>query len=258
MNKKERIFLFLVVGLIGIYLIITAVVSIINPYKKTIYLGVGTKVYVNGNNITISDEDIKINKHNVKIYFDKKIINGYVLTEEESSTGYENNLHAYNKNGEYLSFYSSLIAFTKDLPIKFIDIENEYTYDIGLIRKYLIEDDIDMDSVQLDYLIISTFDLDDDEEFESIYSIGLIENNKDYDSKVIMLKDDEYYIISEEMSEYIDDQDVTTLGLLGIMDMNNDNNYEFVIEESYSEYGPNNYYIYNFDGNDFSNIEEDE
>ena len=151
-----------------------------------------------------------------------------------------------------------MIAFTKDLPIKFIDIENEYTYDIGLIRKYLIEDDIDMDSVQLDYLIISTFDLDDDEEFESIYSIGLIENNKDYDSKVIMLKDDEYYIISEEMSEYIDDQDVTTLGLLGIMDMNNDNNYEFVIEESYSEYGPNNYYIYNFDGNDFINIEEDE
>lgn len=253
MKKKERVILIIIASLVFLYIAISVIVSHINLNKNTIYLGTGTRIYIRNNQFVISDKDIKIDKQNVKIYFNKKIIDGYVLTEEESSTGYDNNLHAYSNDGEYLSFYSSLIAYTKDLKVKFLNIENENIDNISLIKNYLVQDDIDINKIQLDYLTVSTFDLDNDDELELIYSLGLI-NNNEYDTIVVMLKDDDYYLLSQESSEYINDEDVTRLELFGIMDFNNDNNYEFVLIKTVSEYSSNNYELYNFDGNDFIKI----
>lgn len=248
MKKKEKILLISVMCLVIIYIIVNVVLPNLN--RKTIYIGLSTRINIKNGHIYISEKDEKVNKQKVKIYFNNEIIDGYVLTEEESSSGLNNSLHAYNNEGEFLFFDSSLIAYTPDLKIKFIEINKDYTEEAGRISNFIKEDNIDLSKNELDYAIISSFDIDEDDESEYIYSIGLNQENS-YESEVVMFKDNEYYVIAHEKGTV---DEPVKLELVSIMDLDNDNDYEYIVSKSIDEYGSNKYEIYRFDGEDFIKI----
>ena len=68
-----------------------------------------------------------------------------------------------------------------------------------------------------------------------------------------MKKSDEYILIAREESDYVD-VNFVRIKLFNIVDFNNDGDYEFVISRMMSEYGPNYYELYNFDGNKFTKL----
>ena len=106
----------------------------------------------------------------------------------------------------------------------------------------------------LDYMEISNLDVDSDGKEEYIYSVGLVEDAEEYISLVFMKKDDRYILIDREDSEY-QGMPNQNLRFFNLIDFDNDGNYEFVVSKLMSEYGPDYYQLYKFNGNSFTNIE---
>ena len=68
-----------------------------------------------------------------------------------------------------------------------------------------------------------------------------------------MEKDGKYYTILSELSSPSDDE-TTIVSLFAILDFNDDGNYEYVVSKSYSEFGIDEYELYNFDGTTFNRL----
>ena len=250
MNKKS---LTIILSIILVILIIIGIIIIINipkKYKNTIFLGRNTKVSVKDNNLIITTDDEKVKKQNAYIYYNNYVIEGYILTEDEGSSSYNNNLHAYDMKDRYLTFDSTLIAYTKDLNIKFISTKNELLDDLEELENYFVEDEIDISNFEIDYIIKSTFDVNKDGKNEYIYSLGLIDDTQYY-SLIIMKKDNKYYLIDEYDSNY-EYSEGTKLELVCILDYNNDNNYEYIVSKVDEE--QNTFSFYNFNNYKFNKI----
>ena len=252
MKKNKKIW----IGLGIILLVIAAViVGIIlfkktgKQYKKTIFIGDSVKVTTKDNHIYISYKDDKAKKQDVKIYYDNKVIDGYIKTGEQGSSFYENNIQAYNSDDEYLYFDSDLIAYTLDMNVDIIATFEDSTDDINEITNYLNGSNIDISSSKVDYFMVSSFDVDKDNDYECIFSFGLIKDDE-YISFVVMKKNDNFYLIDSIESTYEED-DSSSIGFVSIMDINDDGNYEYIISETAGEYAPSYYTMYNFDGSEF-------
>lgn len=251
MNKKR---LTIILSIILFILIIVGIIVIINipkKYKKTIFLGRNTKVSLKDNNLIITTDDEKVKKQNAFIYYNNYVIEGYILTEEEGSSSYKNNLHAYDMKNRYLVFDPALVAYTKDLNIKFINLNNELIDDFAIIEDYFEINDIDISDAEIDYIIDSKFDIDKDGKDKHIYSIGYIIDDNQYYSLVIMKQDNKYYLLSQEISDY-SYMEGNKLELTCIMDYDNDNNYEYIISKINEE--QINFNFYHFDGTKFIKI----
>ena len=196
--KNKKVLLYLLIVLVIVYFATTLAINIFGgkSYKKTVFLGENAKLSLINGAFKISYDDVKINKQKVKIYFENKIIDGYISTSFEASSELDNSMHAYNNKGEYLDFESFLIAYTKDLNIDFIEIDSDYDDDINRINNYIKNSDIVVSSSKLDYLVISAFDIEKDGKEEYINSFGLIQNDNYY-SSVVMAKNNKYYLIDE-------------------------------------------------------------
>lgn len=252
-NKIKKIIILSTLIIVAVIVTIIVIVNNSNKYKKTIFLGSSTRIKVNNNSITMSNDDIEIKKQNVKIINGNKTIDGYILSEddEEDISEVLNNCHAYTEEGKRINFDTSLIAYTKDLKVNYILVNNEYFDEIDILDDYFEENDIDTSEIYLDYLKISYFDFDKDSKYEYIYSIGFTYGEEEYNSMVIMEKDSEYYLIADESSTYGDDNTIS-FDFLGILDFNEKNNYYFIVKRLIGNYGPDQYDLYNFDGNKFT------
>lgn len=252
-NKKIIIISSIFVVIIAIVTIIIIVNNNSNKYKKTVFLGSSTRIKINNNSMTMSNEDIKVEKQNVKIISNNKTIDGYVLTEkdEEEISEIINNCHAFTEDNKKIDFETSLIAYTKDLKVNYIPVNNEYFEEIDLLEDFFEENGYDLSSIELDYLKISYFDFDRDSKYEYIYSIGFTYDEEEYNSMVIMEKDSEYYLIEEESTTYGSDNTIS-FDFLGIFDFNEQNNYYFIVKKWISYFGPDHYDLYTFDGNKFT------
>ena len=258
MIKNRKTLLLLVIILIIFYIAITIILSLPKgkKYSQTVFIGNFTKVNVNNGKINVYNEDVETRKQDIKIYFKEKIIDGYFYTEE---VDYDESKYGYiicNENGDYLSFDSTFILYTKDL---FIDIKNIDTYesrDLSKIYDFSNTNNYSLPPlIELDYLRISNFDLDNDGVDEYIYSVGLIENSdteSNYESIVFYNAGDKYVLIDYEKAPYR--ADYKRLYFTNIIDFNNDGEYEFVVEKMMSEYGPDYYDLYSFDGSAFTKL----
>ena len=65
MKKKEKILLISVMCLVIIYIIVNVVLPNLN--RKTIYIGLSTRINIKNGHIYISEKDEKVNKQKVKI-----------------------------------------------------------------------------------------------------------------------------------------------------------------------------------------------
>ena len=255
MIKNKKIILFSVLLLVILYIIIASIFDITKSgeYKNTVFIGNFTKVQVKDKNIKIYNENAETPMQNVKVYFKKQFIDGYIFTNK---IDFDNTTYSYivcNEKGNYLSTDSNFIAHTTDLSIKIKNNDKFESKNIDDILEFAKLNNINLSKdTELDYLYITSFDYDEDGKQEYIYSVGLIENEKDYESIIYLKMDNKYIIIDREKSSYT--IDYKKLYFLNLIDFNSDNNYEFVIEKMMSEYGPNYYELYNFDGDEFTKI----
>ena len=180
---------------------------------------------------------------------------------------------AYNDNGSSLYFDNSIIAFTKDLDLNFKKISNQEGTDLNEVTDFFKNLNIDINSdTEIENYLISTFDYDNDGHEEKIYSVDFFEDiedetdaslgegiaeeemmEKNYYSYVFMKKDNKYILLDKEESVY-DGVHNVRLKFENLIDFNNDNKYEFVISKMMSEYGPDYFELYNFDGTKFIKI----
>lgn len=254
MNKNKKGILLLVVLFIVIYIIISILISIPKgkKYKNTVFIGSNTKVNINNGIITVNNDNSELIKQKVKTFFKKDFIDGYISSETGDTYGVVYNV--YDLDGNILLPDSSVIAHTLDISIKVKDSNAFESRELDDIYSFAKSSNITLPSdIQLDYLNITTFDLYDDGNEESIYSFGLIEDQTEYSSFVYLKKDNKYYLIDREESNY-DGVSNVRLHFLKLIDFNNDGNYEFVVEKMMSEYGPYYYELFNFDGKSFTKI----
>ena len=254
-KNKKNIFV-LIVLLICLYFVIAVVLSIPrgNKYKKTVFLGSNTKVYITDNNIEVSNDNAELRKQKVKFYYKGKFVNGSISSRVGETEGIVYEL--YNSDNIFV-IPERLIAHTDDLIIDVKKVQKYESYALDELYAFYNNSSIS-GNVELDYLYISSFDYNDDGQDEYIYSFGLIVNgfNNEEDTKyksiVFMKNKDKYILVDNEESEY--NFDYKRLYFTNLIDFNNDGNYEYVVEKMMSEYGPDYYELYNFDGNKFVKI----
>ena len=268
MIKNKRGIIILVISLIIVYVAIS-IISIIprgKKYSSTVFLDSLTKVTIKDGNIRVYNEDEKITKQNIKLYFKGSFKDCYIISKEVPSTGVGNNYFAYNKNSENLIPESTLIAHTPDISIKVKEDTKRESTDIDEISNFIETSDIAISSnYDLDYLIVNTLDIDDDGKDEYIYSVGLIKYDDEEDAEeneeetqeyisIVYLEKDGKYITIDKIESDGDPVSNIKLSFAKLIDFNNDDNYEFVIEEMMSEYGPYYYELYSFGSNKFTKI----
>ena len=252
-NKKVLIGIIIIV----VAIIIVGVIMFIpkgETFKKTVFISTNDRITVINNKMVGSFDDIKVKKQNVKVYYDGKIIDGYVKTEKDNSMDLKNALTVYDEKGNLLDIDKLVFSYTSDLSPNIININFEEIETLRDIMRPLIYSyiDIEIGSAKLDYCTAGAFDLDGDNNPEYIYSVGLSYEGTKYTSAVFMEKDGVSYIINNQKSDF---DDPTRLSLLTITDFNNDGLFEFVVGESYDESTPNSYSFYNFDGTKFNSLD---
>lgn len=258
MIKNKKIILYAVTFLVVFYIVVTIVLNLPTgkKYKNTVFIGNYTKISVNNNKFDLYYKDEEAAKQKVKIYFKNKFVDGYIYSEKVDFDNEQYNFVVYNTYNEFLSPDGELLAYTNDLSIKVKETTESESKNLSDIEDFLDYEKIKYDSpVEVDYIRINSIDYDDDGTDEKIYSVGLRvgeEGTGNYYSYVYFKKNDNYIMIDQQKTDY--NPDYKRLSFYKIIDFNDDDNYEFVIRKIMSEYGPNYYELYNFNGNEFTKI----
>ena len=252
---RDRKVLIGILGIVAVCIIVGIIILIPKgkKYKETVFLGSNTRVTVKNGNISMSLDDVKVKKQNVKIYDSGKIVDGYVVTEKEDSTGLKNNLHAYTEDDKIILSDPALIAYTKDISLNIIPTNSEFVIDLASMVKPILKSNIDISTVNPDYFIVNYLDVDSDGLEEKIYSMGLVYESTKYVSLVVMEKDNNYYQIIREQTSSDEDEKVS-YSFVELIDFNNDGNYEYIINKNMGEGTPSIFEIYNFDGTTFNKL----
>ena len=267
MIKNKKGILILVISLVATYLLINIIYLIPSgkKYSNTVFLGSSTKVNVKGNTIKVYNEDRKLSKQKAKVYFKKKFVDGYILSEKTDSSNGSNVIYATNEKNHNIVTSGVFIVHTPDISIKIKDTDPYESKDLTDIYELAKVNNIAIgDYFDLDYQEITNVDIDADGKDEYIYSVGLIKSSgvaeedgetleDTYDSFVFVKKDNEYFLIDRAESDG-DSVTYIKLSFEKLIDFNNDDDYEFVIEKMMSEYGPYNYELYNFNGKEFTKL----
>lgn len=254
MIKNRKGILILVILFSILYFVFSAIYTAPNKnkYEKTVFLGSNTKVNVKDGNIIVYNKDIELEKLEVKVYFDKEFVDGYISSEKSETSTIENTYVIYDKNMDSLLQESDLIAHTKDLTLKIKDINKINITNLDDVYKFTKSNNIDLSGdIEIDYIQVTNFDLDDDNKDEKVYSVGLYGESQ-YISFVYMERNDKYILIDKVISN--NSTANVRLYFSNLIDFNSDDFYEFVINKIMTEYGPNYYELYNFNGSKFIKI----
>ena len=113
-NKKVLIGIIIIV----VAIIIVGVIMFIpkgETFKKTVFISTNDRITVIDNKMIGSFDDVKVKKQNVKVYYDGKIIDGYVKTEKDDSMDLKNALTVYDEKGNLLDIDKLVFSYTSDL-----------------------------------------------------------------------------------------------------------------------------------------------
>ena len=236
MIRNKKGILILVISLVAIYLLI-GIISIIptgKKYKNTAFIGASTKVEVNKGAISVYDEDKKIAKQDVKIYFKNNFVDGYVTSAQNASSGLENAYMFYDKNGDNLITNSIFIATTPDLKIDVKDSKTQEIENIDVINDILALNNLNsIAELELNYAKIDYLDVDNDGIEDKIYSVGIIKENikstiddaDDYETEEFYLDDEEEFYDDESFDETEDEDEE--------IDETEDEDEEVILDQDY-------------------------
>ncbi len=221
--KKNNIVL--IVSLILIYIIINIYVVFIKK-ENVVYLGDSTKVYVKKNELIKIKDNSLMNIKKAKIYFNKEFVDGYIRTTSNEIVDF-NTRDAFTKDKKMLFPSKGLLAYTGNLSIH---VGEPSVYDIlgnsekEKLLKIAKENGAEGDIIDSNKVV---FDINNDKEFETIYSFTITNNEKLY-SFVILENDDDNEII-ESTSSKLQSAKIRKCKFHRFIDFNDDNNYEINI-----------------------------
>lgn len=256
MIKNKKGIIIAAISLALIYFIICVIQALPKDsgYKKTVFLGASTKINIEDGNIKIKNDNAKIEKQKVKVYFNKVFVDATLSSFDADSDGVKYSYMVSNENGDRLALDTILVAHTDDLSLKIKEPNTRILDNPEEIYKFAKANNISLPSnIEITYMNVKTIDINDDNEDEYIYSAGFEISEDTFESIVFMKQQGNYILISKETS----DNDIfknVRLSFYKLIDFNNDNNYEFVVNKRMSEYGPDYYELYNFDGSSFTKI----
>lgn len=246
MNKKNKRVLII---LLLISIIVISLVTYIN--MNIVYIGNNTKVVSLGNKIYSFNTNSNIILRKVYINKNGKFIKGFIKAEKE------------NDSYDYIAVSANNRAIDVDLLIakgllskaevaKNVVSSKEITD--GSINEVnvLLEANIDKSSV-LNYEKM-VFDIDNDASDESIYYVLYMTTSSL--STEIFIKDGEDIIsvLSNEYDFETEGFSETTYKLTGLIDFNNDLNYEIVVSKVTGDDAPIYYDIYRYDNGKINRI----
>lgn len=254
MERKFKI-IYVIIAVVVVFAIAGIIIFLTSgkKYDKTIFMGNTTKITIDGQKITVSNDDEKIRKQKVKVFNNNKTIDGFVTSEEIGSSDIKNNIRIYSKDKKLLSGDPYTFAYTKGLNFTIIGFNTEQLDELSDMVKIFLQNNLDIKTVKPDYFVVNSYDIDDDGLIEHVYSMGLVHGENTYESIVTMEKDGNNYLIARETANYDENENIT-LSLTAIADFNNDSNYEYVISRSSGESDPGSFDIYNFNGTTFNRI----
>ena len=256
MVKNKKIIFLIIIFLIAFYIILSIILAFPKgkTFNKTVFLGSGTKVSINNGNINVYNEDVEIKRQKVKVFFKGDFVDGYISSNTGESSGIENIYTVTNKDGDYLLPEYTLIAHTPDINIKVKESTVNNSVDYGEFYKFAESNNISLPSeIELDYMKINTLNIDNDNNDEYIYSVGFTKNTSEYASYVFLKNDDNYTLIVSDTTKKEAGR-FNRLYFADLIDFNEDNNYEFVVNRWLSEYGPDYYELYSYNGSKFTKI----
>ena len=256
MIKNKKGILIIAISLVIVYFAICIIQIVFGStrYKNTVFLGSSTKVSVIDGQIKVINENSKVENQKVKVYFNKDFIDGIITSFDDDSDGVQNSYMVSNEEGNRLALDTILVAHTNDLTIKIKEPDTRIIDNSEEIYKFAKANNISLSSsIEIVYMNAKSIDIEEDGNLEYVYSAGFVNEDNKFESIVFFKQENKYILISNETSEY-DVFDNEKLSFYKLIDFNGDDNYEFVVTRRMSEYGPDYYELYNFDGKKFTKI----
>ena len=248
MKNKNNI----LIAILIIIFVIFQIFILIRKDNNYIYIGNFTKVTVKKNNIKIINKNKKLDLSKVMIYFNEEFIPGYIKSEKSDINNEKLLYNAYDTKGNTLQFTDDLIAYTGDKEIKIaspnilelpLDKDNEIINDYIFNKaKNKIETDYQIDYRDYKKII---FDIDNDGDNETIYSLDVVEGDENEYSYVFIVDDEEIKTISEK-SGSVQNVNLEKILFFKLIDFDNDGKYEIVLRLKNGDYGNNYYKIYSY------------
>lgn len=230
--RNKSTYIILIIILIVFFVVMFVVFGIDNirkeQYNTTIITGENTAwIYKNKNwqNIEGDKNLEKLNWQKFKVFSDNKEVGDYLLWHDDKWYAFDNKRDAIDIDGELLAYranYDIKVLNTKEEQVEADDLnvvtalqDNNISLDTDFTAKYKVSVDYDNDGVEEDfYVITNVFSTENTE--NSVFSI------------VFMAKDDKIYYIYRDIN--------SSKGLNGckpflksFLDVDNDNNYEFIL-----------------------------
>lgn len=239
---KDKKIIIVIVILILVYFTCLLPFKFFNKNELTVYLGSLTKVTVNNGEISVNDENSKINLQKVNIIFNKMVMDAYIRSEEGTFDNGEYVYSATNEANEAYVLTDGLIAFTGKDDLKVIGVNGETLMndeDKNIIKEFMNKMDYSGDvETSLKY----EYDINSNGKKEKIYNLK------------VNIGDDSYYTIcfinDGEKSLLLNNEQDGAYGkytsFYKLIDFNSDGIYEIVLYNYNGNNSLSSYKIYEY------------
>ena len=243
MNQRIKILIGLIIG----YFVVSIICNFIYKNETVVYIGDYTKVYVDGEKITVKNENYKVDNIEVKTLFDKEFVPSYLFSTDIDNT-YSYYVVDKNKSSLHLA---DIYAISGNLDIKVYDYLNEITKNDEITK---INENLPQDKGNLKYTYSEKYIFKNQETNKvNLYAVYASSDTEDY--VIFMVEDNlgisvlDYSTINSEVS------DGRVVSFNNIIDFNNDDIYEIVLKEKTGDDKPTYYHIYEYDGSEYQEVE---
>ena len=246
MNKKSwNMLLFVLIVTVAIIFLHFIIIG------RTVYLGNNTKVISIGSKIFKYNKNKKVLLKKVNVYRNNELIDGYLKSRNLDN---EKELYLVSSDNKNIDI-KDLIASGKLIKIDVKLPSNESdSIDESSIKEINDIFDIDLKSENVSIYKKIVHDIDNDSIDEQIIFISFVLN--DISSDKIIIKDNNIIKIIDYDYDYenLMKEPQKVYDLVGIIDFNNDKNYEVVVSRINGDSQPTYYDIYSYENGKVSEI----
>ena len=242
MLKDKKIIIIAI--LIILYFICLIPFKLFNKQGIVVYLGSITKVNVNNGEISVDNDNYKVDIQKVKLYFNERIEDAYLKSDSSNLENGNYEYGAYNESNEIFMVTDGLLAFQGSDNIKIKNLESTSyvsSQENNSIKEFLKQNNL---SGSIDTVLKYEYDLNSDGTKEKIYNLKVsISEENNY--TVVLISD-------SEKSTLLNYENGGSLGkytnFYKLIDFNSDGSYEIVVYNYNGNNSLSTYKIYEYNG----------
>ncbi len=199
--------------------------------------------------VELNDNEIdSLSWKKYKVYTDSAYFGKYYLVNQ-------NKWYLFDDNNNAVNYEGSFIALDNSHKYKVINIKQNDITDTSYVEKVLTENNINTD-ISISSSSVIAVDIDNDGKNEYIYTISNRFSEKKKEEKyfgfIFMVKNNKVYYIYSNSSKEDDIYDGCMPYVNSIIDVDNNNKYEYIISCAYYSNNGVEQGLYNFDNANFN------